>query len=121
MAFNIKPEIVVKDGFLFNTKEVVYTSDGLSIKIPEFSKSDGVTLNGFTKIFFSTKEFLLGAEAAMIHDFMCRNKGKYDRKLSSKFLRDIWVASGLNPIKGFFVYIFTDLYQFIRYGKEWKS
>lgn len=121
MGFRKESLIAIKDGFIYNKEELIYESDGVEVIVPPGEISDGVTLTWITKLFFTTREFLLGAEAAIIHDHMCKNKEEYDRRLSSKFLRDIWVSKGLNRIKGFLIYIFTDLYQFLLFRREWKS
>lgn len=121
MAFDREPVVQVKYGLFFNRREVVYTSHDTKVSLEAGEVSDGVTLTWFTKLFITPREYLLGTNAALVHDHMCKNKSQYDRKISSKMLRDIWISDGLNPIKGYLVYFFTDLYQFIRYRKEWKS
>lgn len=121
MPFSNDPEIIVRYGLFFNSKETTYSDYGISVHIPIFEASDGPTLTFFTKLFFSTREYVLGAQAALVHDYMCRHKDQYDRKTASKMLRDIWISNGLNKIKGYLVYFFMDLYQLIKHGRQWKS
>lgn len=121
MAFSNDPMIITRYGLFFNSKEVTYSAYDLDIHIPAYEVSDGPTLNWFTKLFFSTREYVLGVDAALVHDYMCRHKDQYDRRIASRILKDIWITCGLNKIKGYLVYFFTDLYQWIRYGKQWKS
>lgn len=121
MAFSNDPLIIVRYGLFFNTKEVTYSGYGTDVHIPVFESSDGPTLNFFTRMFFSQREILLGTDAALVHDYMCRHKDQYDRKTSSRMLRDIWIACGLNKIKGYMMYGCVDFYQWLRHGKEWKS
>lgn len=121
MAFSNDPMIIARYGLFFNSKAVTYSAYNLDIHLPAYEVSDGPTLNFFTKMFFSTREYVLGVDAALVHDFMCRHKDKYDRKIASKILRDIWIACGLNKTKGYLVYWLMDTYQWLRHGREWKS
>ena len=119
--FDKEPRIVVKFGYMWNTIQFTYSGNGEVVTVPENFQSDGATLNGFTKLFFSTREFLLGSEAAVVHDYMTKNKSEFDRRASSVILKEIWVEAGLNPIKGEILCLFTDLYQCLLYRNEWKS
>lgn len=111
----------IRYGLFFNSVEVIYKDYDTEVVIPQYEVTDGPTLNFFTRLFFSNREYVLGIEAALVHDYMCRHKKKYSRLISSKMLRDIWIASGLNPIKGWLVFFFVDLYQFIKFRKSWKE
>lgn len=119
--FNKEPIIIVVNGTLINTERVVYEGYGIEVPIPRGFQSDGPTLVFITRLFITTKEFLLGAKAALIHDYMCKHKRKFSRKISSKMLRDQWVEDGLHPIKGFFLYILVELFQIIEARKEWAD
>lgn len=121
MAFSNDPKIIVKYGLFFNSKAVTYSDYGIDVNIPAYESSDGPTLNFITKLFFTTREYVLGADAALVHDYMTRHKSQYDRNTASKMLRDIWIACGLNKIKGWIMYYLVDLYQAVKHGKEWKS
>ena len=121
MTFNRDPQIRVKYGLFFNSVPVTYTDYGIKVHIPQYEASDGPTLNFITKLFFTSREYVMGAEAAMVHDYMCRHKDQFPRKVSSKMLRDIWIACGLNRIKGWIMYFFVDLNQLLLFGKDWKE
>lgn len=119
--FNRDPKICVKYGLFFNSVAVTYTDYDTEVIIPQYEASDGPTLNWLTRIFFSNREYVMGAEAALVHDYMCRHKELYSRRVSSKMLRDIWISCGLNKIKGWLVYFLVDFYQFLMFRNEWKS
>lgn len=121
MAFSNDPKIVVRSDLFFNSKEVTYSAYGVDVNIPAYESTDGPTLTFITKLFFSTREYRLGINAALVHDYMCRHKPLFDRNISSRMLRDIWIACGLNKFKGYMVYYLTDFYQWVKYGREWGS
>jgi hypothetical protein len=121
MAFSNDPKILVRYGLFFNSKAVTYSAYGVDVCIPAYESSDGPTLNWFTKLFFTLEDYRRGIDAAIVHDYMCRHKALYDRNVSSKMLRDIWVACGLPKWKGYLMYLFVDLYQLVKYGKTWGS
>lgn len=121
MGFNHEPTIIAKDGYFYNLEPFEYVDYGVHIYIPEMQKSDGPTLNGFTRTFFTMHEYRLGILASFVHDYMCDHKYWYSRRVSSLILRDIWMAKGLNPVKAQFMFLFTDLFQFLLHGKQWKS
>lgn len=121
MGFIQKSRILIDSGYFYNESLLIYEDYDYRVEVPKQTMSDGPTLNWFTKLFFSTKEYRLGVEAAIVHDHMCNNKHLYSRRMSSRFLRDIWIAAGLNPIKGWLVFIFTDLYQWWEFRDHWKS
>lgn len=121
MAFNQEPKMIVKYGFFFNSNPVIYSDYGVDVDIPPYEASDGPTLTIIPRWFLSNRDYVLGVEAALVHDYMCRHKTRYDRRIASKMLYDIWVFNGLNKFKGIIVYLCVDLYQWIRFGKEWAS
>lgn len=121
MAFSNDPKIIERYGLFFNSRAVTYSDYGVDVHIPAFESTDGPTFSWFTKLFFSMREYRIGIDAALVHDYMCRHKPLFDRRTSSKMLIDIWVACGLNKFKGIFVYWFVDLYQWVKYGREWGS
>lgn len=121
MTFNQDPKIMVRYGLFFNSKEIIYRDYDTEVIIPLFESSDGPTVNWVPRWLLSNREYVLGAKAAMVHDYMCRHKSRYSRNVASKMLRDIWIKSGLNPIKGWIIYFLVDFYQWLVFGREWKS
>jgi hypothetical protein len=122
MAFLKDEELTVgNDGWIYNKYSIIYSDYGVTISIPAHELSDGPTLNGFTKLFISPEEYRRGFKAAFIHDYMCRHKFAFSRKVSSLMLRDIWISCGLPKWKGTILYFCVDLYQLAKYGKTWGS
>ena len=116
-----EPTIVAKNGLFFNTESYVYLDYGTQVIVPPFEDSDGPTLKGFTRLLFSLYEYNLGIPAAHLHDYMCRHKEEYDRKISTQMLVDLWVRAGLPKWKGALVGFGVNLYQLLQNGSEWKS
>lgn len=121
MAFSNDPRIISRYGLFFNSKAVTYSAYGVDVNIPAYESTDGPTLTFITKLFFSMKEYRLGIDAALVHDYMCRHKALYDRNISSRMLRDIWIACGLNKFKGYLTYYLMDAYQWLKHGREWGT
>ena len=119
--FNRDPKMRIRNGLFFNSQSVIYSDYGVEVHIPAYESSDGPTLTIIPRWMISAREYVLGVEAALVHDYMCRNKSKYDRRISSMMLRDIWIRSGLNPIKGWIVFHFVEIYQWIMFRNEWRS
>ena len=119
--FNRDPKMRIRNGLFFNSQSVVYSDYGVDVNIPAYESSDGPTLTIIPRWLISDREYVLGVEAALVHDYMCRNKNKYDRRIASRMLRDIWVNAGLGKIKGSLIYLFVEIYQWIMFRKEWKG
>jgi hypothetical protein len=122
MAFLKDVELTIRDdGWIVNTENLIYSDYNTTVSIPSHELSDGPTLNWFTKLFISPKEYRCGFKAAFVHDYMCRHKSLYSRKVSSLMLRDIWISCGLNSFKGAILCFCVDLYQLVKYGKTWGT
>ena len=116
-----QPTLLCKNGLFFNRDSVIYTDYNVQVIVPPFEPSDGPTLNWFTKLFVTMEEYRIGIPAAHLHDYMCRNKEQFDRRVATKMLIDIWVDAGLSRTKGELIGFCINCYQLVKHGSEWKS
>lgn len=85
-----------------------------NIDIPEGFVFDGVTVKAPFTFIFSNKDLRQGIRASCFHDFMCRDKTKYERKYASRILVDLWKQDGLDSVKAWIVFYCVELYQWCR-------
>lgn len=111
-----KPFYALK-GFCF----IVYknTHDKDVYYIPKDFKSDGCTLK--LKIF----KILLGCShtpeylpASIIHDFLCNDKSKIDRKTASQIFKYVLIKEGVSEFKANLMYLGVEFYQ--KFINKWK-
>lgn len=103
---------LTKFGYMLN-QDVRYKE----IFIPKGFIFDGVTLKFPYSFFFSSKDIYKGIRAALVHDYMCKNKNIYNRKRATDILIEMWLEDELPLWKALFIKPAVNLYQFL---KGWK-
>lgn len=95
-------QIEVNNEGMYVTKENLVFRN---IVVPKGFIFDGVTVKAPFTLLFSNKDLRQGVLASCVHDYMCRNKDKWDRNYATRTLVSLWILDGLSPIKGAIVYI----------------